>query len=222
MSRKISVPNLGVLVICGSIWGLSEATLGLALESCAKLVSGSIMIGVALFFISAAWTKTRRAAGPAIIVLLALVFKLIDALLLGLPIKHGAVANPMFAFVTEGLAFLIFVPFIAEAWKNKVVGQAFLGGASALLAVNLFPLVKFATGIPACVFPGSTIPLSLYYAPIAIVVSLITVPLGFAVARKVETLEGKIAEAGKAAWRWLIPSAALVLCLIIQAIIRLV
>jgi len=222
MSRKISASHLGFLVICGAVWGLAEAALGLALGNCARLASGSLMTGVALFFISAAWVRTRRFTGPALVVALALAFKLFDAFLLGLPIKHGAIANPMFAFVAEGLAFLVIIPFLAEAWKRKAAGQAFLGGISALLAVNLFPLVKFATGVPACVFPGSTTPLSLVYAPLAVGVSLITVPLGFIVAAKAEALEGKAALSAKAtAWRWLVPSAAVVLCLILQALIRL-
>jgi hypothetical protein len=218
MSHKTSLStSLGFLIVCGSVWGLSEAALGLTLESCAKLVSGSIMTGVAFFFIAAAWTRTKRVLGPAIVVACALAFKLLDALFLGLPLKHGAVANPMFAFVTEGLAFMIIVPFLAEAWRQRAVGRAFLGGASALLAVNLFPLVKFATGISACVVAGGTMPLSLYYAPIAIGASLITVPLGFWAAAKAETLEGRLRAAG----RVLVPAAAAVLCLALQAVLRL-
>jgi len=220
MSAKPRVPNLGFLIICGSVWGLSEAALGAGLESCARFVSGSIMTGVALFFISAAWAKSRRAFGPAIVVGIALVFKLLDSVLLGLPIRHGAIANPMFAFVTEGLAFMILVPFVAEAWKRRAVGQAFLGGFSALAAVNLFPLVKFATGIPACVYPGTTTALSLYYAPIAVGVSLITVPLGIAAAARAEAFETSSALKLTGARQWLIPTAAASLCLLIQVLFR--
>jgi hypothetical protein len=218
MTQKTSPSDLGFLIVCGSAWGLAEAGLGLALESCAKLASGSIMTGVALFFVAAAWARTRRVAGPALVVGLALAFKLFDALLLGLPIKHGAVANPMFAFVTEGLALLIIVPFLANAWKRKAAGQAFLGGTSALLAASLFPLVKFATGIPACVVPGGTTALSLTYAPLAVGISLITVPLGFLVAAK--SAEGESAVGPRLA-RWLAPTAAAVLCLAAQALLRL-
>lgn len=221
MTQRTFPSALGFLIVIGSVWGLAEAGLGLALESCAKLASGSIMTGVALFFIAAAWARTRRVTGPALVVGLALVFKLFDALLLGLPIKHGAVANPMFAFVIEGLALLIIVPFLADAWKRKAVGQAFLGGTSALLAVNLFPLVKFATGIPACVVPGGTTPLSLYYAPIAVGISLLMVPLGVLAAAKAGALEGRFGAAPKIA-RWLVPTAATALCLTFQAFIRLV
>jgi hypothetical protein len=218
MSHKTSLSkSLGFLVVCGSAWGLSEAALGLALESCAKLVSGSLMTGVALFFIAAAWTRTKRAAGPAVVVALALAFKLLDALLLGLPLKHGAVANPMFAFVTEGIAFVVIVPFLAEAWRGKAAGRAFLGGMSALLAVNLFPLVKFATGIPACVVAGGTMPQALYYAPFAVGAALITVPLGFLAAEKSVELEARVRAAG----RILVPAAAAGLCLAVQALIRL-
>jgi hypothetical protein len=199
----------GVLIALGSAWGLSEAGLGLAIETCAKAISGSVMTGVALFFISAAWVRTKRAAGPAFVTAVALAFKLIDAALLGLPIRHGAIANPMFAFVTEAAAFALIAPLLAEAWRGRLVGRAALGGLSALAAVNVFPLVKFATGIPACLAAGTTTAQSIYYAPIAIAVSLVTVPLGFLAAERLEVREG-----------WLAPSAAAALCLAGQVLLR--
>jgi len=222
MPQKNSAFKLGTIVIFGSVWGLAEAALGMSLKSCAQLASGSIMTGVALFFIAATWTRTRDILGPALLVLVASLFKLFDALLLGLPVKNGAVANPIFAFAMEGLAFLVFIAFVKESSKQKAAGQAFIGASSALLAVNLFPLVKFATGIPACVFPGSTTPLSLYYAPLAVAVSLVTVPLGFWAGAWTETLEHTVSAARKAAaLRILVPSLATALCLVIQALIRL-
>jgi hypothetical protein len=221
MPSKPSSQSLGILVVLGSIWGLAEAGLGLTLESCAKLVSGSLMTGVGLFFIAAAWARTKRLLGPAVVVGLALMFKLLDAVLLGLPLRHGAIANPMFAFLTEGLAFCLIVPIIAETWRQKAVGRAILGGLSALVAVNLFPLVKFASGIPACLYPGSTMPLSLYFAPIAVGLSLITVPLGFLAAAKIEALETAAGIAAKSPLRrWLVPSGTAAFCLAFQVLLR--
>jgi hypothetical protein len=133
------------------------------------------------------------------------------------------VANPIFAFWTEGLALVLMLAFMKESWKGKATGQAFLGGLSALVAVNLFPLVKFATGIPACVFPGTTIPLSLYYAPIAVGVSLLTVPAAFWLGARLEAIETHTMASGrKPAFRFLVPAAAAVLCLGILSLVRLV
>ncbi|MBM3311790.1 MAG: hypothetical protein FJY80_09800 [Candidatus Aminicenantes bacterium] len=222
MSTRPRFSGLGTAVVLGSVWGLSEAALGLALRNCAALVSGSVMTGAALFFLAAGWARTRRAAGPLLLVGLAAGFKLIDALLLGLPVKHGAVANPIFAFAAEGLAFLIVLPFLAEGLKKRFSGQAFLGGVSALLAVNVFPFVKFVTGIPACLAPGGTAPLSLYYAPLAVGLSLLTVPAGFWLGARAASWEGAFSARrplGRAAA--LIPAASAVVCLAVLLILRL-
>jgi hypothetical protein len=221
MSTRPRFPGLGSIVVLGSVWGLAEAALGLALRSCAHLVSGSIMTGAALLFLSAGWKRTRRAAGPLLLVAIAAGFKLFDAALLGLPVKHGAVANPMFAFLAEGLAFLLIVPFLADRWKDRLAGRAFLGGASALLAVNLFPFVKFATGIPACMVPGGTTPLSLYYAPLAVGLSLLTVPAGLWLGARAESWERVAGSRFLRGASALVPAASALLCLAALAALRL-
>jgi len=109
MNKTNLKSHLGIGIMLGSIWGFAEVALGLGLRSCAALVSGSLMTGVALFFICASWVSTRRFYVPVLIVIIACLFKLFDALLLNLPVIHGAVANPMFAFLMEGFAFLILV-----------------------------------------------------------------------------------------------------------------
>ena len=222
MTKAFPSKSLGIVIILGSVWGLSEAALGIGLRSCASLASGSIMTGVALFFIGATWKRTQHWLGPLVLVAIASIFKLFDALFLSLPIKNGAVANPIFAFWTEGLALVLMMAFMKESWKVRPTGQAFLGGLSALASVNLFPLVKYATGIPACVFPGTTMPLSLYYAPIAVGISLLTVPAAFWLGAKLEAFETRAIESGRVpAFRFLFPAAAAVLCLGAMALIRL-
>jgi len=59
MDRKIRKSYLGIVVMLGAVWGFSEAALGMGLRSCASFLSGSIMTGVALFFIAASWILTR-------------------------------------------------------------------------------------------------------------------------------------------------------------------
>lgn len=214
--------HLGIAIILGSVWGFAEVALGLGLRSCAALVSGSLMTGVALFFICAGWVSTRRFFVPILVIVIACLFKLFDALLLSLPVKHGAIANPIFAFLMEGLGFLLLVAIFSHNKWEKQFTRALLGGGAALIAVGLFPLVRFATGIPACVYAGTTIPLSVFFAPVAIVFSAITVPLGFLAGEKIRSAaEGYELVIKRKALRYLITPATLVLCLALVVLIRL-
>ncbi len=222
MDKNIPKSYLGIVVMLGAVWGFSEAALGMWLRSCASLFSGSIMTGFALFFIAASWILTRRILGVGLLIVVASLFKMFDALLLSLPIQHGAIANPIFAFLMQGAAFIILISIFNEKLKHKIKSQALLGGMTALLAVNLFPLVKYATGIPACVVQGTGYPLSLYYAPLAVFISLVTVPLGLQAGVKIRSLETKLEESKQARkLRYLISPVTLILCLAIITLIRL-
>ena len=212
---------LGPVLVLGSIWGLAEAALGMYLRQCASTVSGSLMTGAALFFLAAGWAVSPRLLTIAGMVAMASFFKLFDALLLGLPILHGAVANPIFAFITEGAAFLLIVLVFRRDLLGRLGGQSLAGGLAALAAVNVFPLVGFATGIAACKVPGPGIPLALYYGPIAIALAALTVPAGLAVGARLSALEGRLAGAGSRVLRWASP-ATLALSLAALALLRLI
>jgi hypothetical protein len=184
------------------------------LRQCASTVSGSVMTGTALFFLAAAWALSPRARTVALMVGLAAGFKLFDALLLGLPVLHGAIGNPIFAVVMEGAAFALIVSVVSRSVAAKAAGQGLAGGLAALVAVNLFPLVKFATGVAPCV-TGTAYPLSLYYAPIAVALSALTVPLGLRAGAALAALEARPARL-----RWLSPAAA-ALSLVALVLLRL-
>lgn len=183
---SISANRWPHVILLGTLWGVSECLLGLYLRRCASLTSGSLMTAVALFFLVAGWNISRSRFAIAAMVVVASVFKLTDALLLSLPLQHGAVANPVFAFLVEGFSLWLIITFFSDAWRLKLIGQAVAGAFSALLAVNLFPLVRYATGIPACVVPGTQFPLSLYYAPLAVSLSALSFPLGILTAKALE------------------------------------
>lgn len=222
MNKSVPKSYLGMVIVLGSVWGLSEAALGMGLRSCAAFVSGSIMTGVALFFMAAGWVVSRRILGVFLMVVLASFFKMFDALLLSLPLRHGAIGNPIFAFFMEAIAFIILVYIVTEKLFRKPAGQAVLGGMAAVLAVNLFPLVKYATGVPACVAPGTGYPLSLYYIHFAVLASLVTVPLGFWVGAKLEAFEIRLLKAqALRRLNYLLSPALLILCLAIVTFLRL-
>jgi hypothetical protein len=81
MDQKNSKSYIGIVIMLGAVWGLSEAALGMWLRSCASFMSGSIMTGVALFFIAASWILSRRILGVALLIAIACLFKMFDALL---------------------------------------------------------------------------------------------------------------------------------------------
>ncbi len=223
MNKIVPKSSLGMVIVLGSVWGLSEAALGMGLRSCAALVSGSIMTGAALFFLAAGWMISKKASRLVVMVFVAAIFKMFDALLLSLPLNHGAIGNPIFAFFVEAAAFVVLVSIIREKIVKKPAGQALLGGLSAVLAVNLFPLVKYATGVPACVVAGTGYPLSLYYIHFAVFVSMATVPLGFWVGSKAESFESRTIKAhAKSRFDFVLSPAVLILCLAILAVLRLV
>lgn len=223
MEKQNPKSYLGIVFMLGAVWGMSEAALGMGLRTCASALSGSIMTGVALFFIATCWVISRNVLGVALLVLIASLFKMFDALLLSLPVIHGAVANPIFAFIMEGAAFLVIVSLIKDRLFHKRSGQAISGGLAALLAVNLFPLVKFATGIPACVVAGTGYPLSLYYAYVAVAISLVTVPLGILVGTKIRAFEaGILRTSDSKIFRHVVSPGAVILCMLIIVLIRVI
>ena len=202
MSQFPQKTDWAPVLVLGSLWGLSEAALGMFLRQCASTMSGSIMTGAALFFLAAAWAVSPRVKTIAVMAGLAAAFKLFDALLLGLPVLHGAIGNPIFAIVLEGAAFVLIMSVVSRSLAGRALGRGLSGGLAALVAVNLFPLVKYATGVTACV-TGTGYPLSLFYAPIAVALSVLTVPAGILAGNAVASLEAR-----PAALRWLSPATA--------------
>jgi hypothetical protein len=217
MPQKKFLSAVGLIVVLGSAWGVAEAGLGLALNACAKLVSGSIMTGVAVFFLASARLRARSARGPLLAAGLALGFKLFDAALLGLPLRHGAVANPMFAFVIEAAAVVFLFALLGRRAEAGGRGRILLGGAAAGLSALAFPLVSLATGVPACLVPGTAIPLSVAFAPLAVAAGAGAVPLAFAFTRWAEGWTWD----RRPALRLAVPAAAALLGLAAMALLRL-
>jgi hypothetical protein len=148
----------------------------------------------------------------ALIIAIAVLFKMFDAVLLSLPLRNGTIANPVVAFILEGGAFIVLAVILKEEWKRRTAGRAVWGGTAALVSAAAFPLVKFATGTAACLVPGTTTPLAWYYAILAVGISLLTVPLGL---RAGEKMRDDVKWAGLPA-----PAIAVVLSLALMVLFR--
>jgi hypothetical protein len=179
MKNKLVKPHLALIIATGSVWGMTEFLFGLGLQKCATLYTGAILTGLAFFWISFTWSVTRSIVPVIMIVAIAVAFKLLDALLLPVAWNHGSVINPMFAFVTQMVAFVLLISLFRKVFSKGPIYRSLLGAGAAIIAVAIFPLVKFATGVPACLYASTNTPLVYHTAPVAIVLSMITVPLGY-------------------------------------------
>ena len=179
MTTSALKSNLEIIVAVGSVWGLTEFAAGMGLQKCATLFTGAILTGMAFFWVSFIWSVTRKLLPVLIIVGMAILFKLLDALLLPVAWNHGSILNPAYAFVTSLVGFSLLILLFKNQFSSKVRNRILLGAGAAIIATAMFPLVRFATGSAACFYASTNIPLAVYTAPVVIVISMITVPLGY-------------------------------------------
>jgi len=151
----------------------------MGLQKCAALFTGAILTGIAFFWVSFIWSVTRKLLPVLIIVGMAILFKLFDALLLPVAWNHGSILNPAYAFMTLLVGFSLLILLFKKQFSSKLVNRILVGAGAAIIATAMFPLVRFVTGSAACLYASTNIPLAIYTAPVAIAISMITVPLGY-------------------------------------------
>jgi hypothetical protein len=110
-------------------------------------------------------------------------------------LMSGAVANPIYAFIVEAIAFCAVIYLMKQKHVKSLVGGSLAGMTAAVLSANMFLPVKFFTGSPACVVPGTDFPLSIWGLPAAMAVAAVTTPLGFRggawLRQQIEALAGR-------------------------------
>ena len=223
MNRKAVKSNLGIIVAIGSVWGLTEFAFGMGLQKCATLYTGAILTGLAFFWLSLVWSITRSIIPVLIIVGITMMFKWLDALLLQVAWNHGSIANPIFAFVTIMVGFILLMLLFRKRFSANLLSRILVGAGGAAIACALFPLAKFATGIPACLYAATNIPLVIFTAPVAIILSMITVPLGFRAATwYTETVQGINGERSGSLLVRLWSPAVVLCCLLIITLVRII
>lgn len=163
----------------GLLWGLMESGLGPVLKTtCSSGVTGSVLCGLSYLFIAMSFALAGGARGPLVALVITVAVKLMSGALLGLSLSGGAIANPIFAFVTEVSAFLIVVAALNRIAMGPVLKASITGIAASALAVLAFPLVKWCTGVPACLKSGTGIYLAYYYSYVAIAIAAAVSPIG--------------------------------------------
>jgi hypothetical protein len=96
------------ILVCGSIWGLIEATLGAALHLVHVPLSGTVMASIGY---TALLVALRHGVPPRALLAVSLVaasWKILDASVLGVPPLDPAVIRPVLSIASQGLAFSLF------------------------------------------------------------------------------------------------------------------
>jgi hypothetical protein len=208
--------TLRLLVAAGLVWGAAEAALGLSLRgACGAGVTGAVMTGWAVLCLSAGCHASRRLWAPALLVGVAAGLKLIQAIWLGLPVAHGSVANPLFAFVVEAALMVAVVAAIRWARARGPAVEMAAGGLVGMAAAGLFPLAGGVTGFPACVHPGTNLPVSMVFAPLTAVLGTAAFPLGRKLAVHLRAWLGDGPSPDPVPARWLDAASAAALALFI-------
>jgi len=205
-----------LLLATGLMWGLTEAALGVGLRgACGVGVTGAVMTGWAVCCLSAGYHATRRLWAPAALLAVAAGLKMLDAAVLGLPVGHGSVVNPVFAFVVQAVLLVVMAAVIRWAKADGRAVDIAAGGLIGLGAAGLFPLAGFVTGSPACVHAGTTLPVAIVYAPLSAALGSVAYPLGRVLAERLRDWLAAGPAPAPARARWLDAAAAAALVLFI-------
>jgi hypothetical protein len=180
-------------------------------------MTGSVLTSTALLSLSTAYYAGKTRWMLFLPLLLAMGAKTAGAVALGRPVISGAVANPCYAYVMELVALVALLTLANPRKMRRLPYAALVGGVAGLLAANLFVPVGFVTGIPACIHEPTGIPLAIHYAPVAVMLSAVTVPLGRALGLRARVWMTQEAPKMAAPGRLLDAATALVLVALIVA-----
>ncbi len=174
-------------IFVGALWGFVDVAGGLVLRtSCGGgtfLMTGSLLTGLSYFFLAGSVGFSGRIRGVWLMLCIIVGMKVLSAPLMGVPVVHGAILNPVFAYGTQVGIFFALGLLMSGLSGRGPVAWAGIGAGCALAAAFVFPLVGHVTGMPACLHPGTSLPLSIVYSPLAAGVGAIAGPSGVAAGR---------------------------------------
>ena len=122
-----------IVIVIGSIWGLFEMSLGGFLHAIHFPQKGAIMGGLAISFMAVFITITGKPSLVPILGIIAASFKLVDSIILGVPLVSPFVINPAIAIVMEALAFSAVTVVLKTAIDKRLLARA----GSGILAGSL-------------------------------------------------------------------------------------
>ncbi|MBP7461780.1 MAG: hypothetical protein KBA26_10865 [Candidatus Delongbacteria bacterium] len=148
----------------GLLWGLAESIIPWVLKAgCPGTSIGSLMAGLAFFFLAGSYFSSHRMSAPLMIAVIAAIIKLT-----GLTIRHAAIPtglwlNPIGAYALQAILFRLGMQFRNRSSSLQILATGIISGG---LAGLFYPTVIGMMGQSACIHPDSGIAVSVYYAPL--------------------------------------------------------
>lgn len=167
------------LITIGSLWGITEFFMGTLLKNLYPgNITGSVLIGLSFFFLSATYYLNERISSLIIILINSSLFKLSGTILIGKSLASPFFINPVLSMLLSVCLFIIYQRLIFKDKKATGINAFFAGGIIAALTALLFPFLNYISGYPLCYKGNSNIPLSVWYIHISAIIGFFSYPAG--------------------------------------------
>jgi len=175
--------TVATVAVIGSIWGLSEMTLGGFLHTIHFPHTGAVMGGLAISLMAIFLSITKKPLLVPFLGVIAAAFKPFSALIFGQPVTSAYVVNPATAIFMEALAFGAVTFVLAKAMDRHLfakVGAGFLAGGlgivfyaitASIVGMGKWPMLDLSARIQTIFDTG---------APVALVGAVMLVVGSFA------------------------------------------
>ncbi len=177
------------LFALGCLWGIAEFASGTFIKNLYPGgVTGSLLIGLGFFFLSASYFFRKKISSVVFILAITVLFKIIATILLGKSLSDPWFINPVLSLMLAAGLFLLFNRSLPghKASSHLVL---FLSGAFlASLTAILFPYLSLACGRSFSFLNGASVPLSVEYLHLSAIVGFFAYPAGVFLASGITSL----------------------------------
>ena len=161
------------------MWGITEFFMGTLLKNLYPgNITGSVLIGLSFFFLSATYYLNERISSLIIILIISTLFKLSGTILIGKSLASPFFINPVLSMLLSVCLFIILQRLILKDKKTTGINSFFAGAILAAVTALLFPLLNYISGYPLCFKSNTNIPLSVWYIHISTFIGFFAYPAG--------------------------------------------
>ncbi len=167
------------LITIGSLWGITEFFMGTLLKNLYPgNITGSVLIGLSFFFLTAAYYLNEHFSSLFIILIICTLFKLTGTILIGKSVVDPFFINPVLSMLLTVFLFVIYHRLILKDKKATGINSFFAGAILAAVIALLLPLLNYISGYPLCFKGNTNIPLSVWYIHISSFIGFFAYPAG--------------------------------------------